>query len=97
MGRVTWNNIKASKRFYVAIYRYVSTLLLISLLLNVLLVVFVAYKYLHIPERNYYATYGGSWPVPLTGMDSPNMSSTPLLADEPGNTNSVPKAVPQTA
>ena len=32
MGRVTWNNIKTSKRFYVAIYRYVSLTLLISLI-----------------------------------------------------------------
>ena len=96
MGRVTWNKIKKSKRFYVAIYRYVSSALLISLLLNGLLVGMVVYKYLHVPERNYYATYGGSWPLALTAISHPNMKSTALLADDPGTVQSVLKSIPQT-
>jgi hypothetical protein len=95
MGRVTWNNIKTSKRFYVAIYRYVSLTLLISLLLNGLLMGMIVFKYLHVPARSYYATYGGSWPLILTAISQPNMKSTPLLADDPGMAQGVPKSIPQ--
>ena len=95
MGRVTWNNIKTSKRFYVSVYRLVSTTLLISLVLNGLLTISVAYKYFTRPERNYYATFGGSWPLPLTPIDGPNRSSIPLLADDPGESDNVVKTVPQ--
>ena len=51
-------------------------------MLNVLLGLGLIYVYLEQPERDYYATFGETPPVPLVALDKPNESSMPLLADE---------------
>ena len=78
----TWNLIKHSKNFYVKAYRRAETVIVLSIMLNVLLGLGLIYVYLEQPERDYYATFGETPPVPLVALDKPNESSMPLLADE---------------
>jgi intracellular multiplication protein IcmM len=85
MSRGTWNNIKHSKSFYVIVYRRALKLALILLILNLLLLLGIIYKYFHTPEPNFYATSGVLPPVQLTPRALPNNSSEPLLANEPEN------------
>ena len=82
MSRAIWQRIRNSKRFYVRTYRKAGSILLFSVIINVMLGICVAYVYLNIPERDYYATYGEIPPIKLFAMNSPNLSSTPLLPDD---------------
>ncbi len=82
MTKAVWQHIKNSKRFYVRTYRNIGSMLLVSVIINVLLGVFVAFVYFELPEPDFYATYGEIPPIKLFAMNSPNYSSTPLLPDD---------------
>jgi intracellular multiplication protein IcmM len=81
MTKQVWNTIKRSKRFYVRYYRKLGSILILSATFNIVLGLAITYKYLNLPERDYYSTYGETPPVLLAAMDEPNYSSTPLLID----------------
>lgn len=82
MSKQVWRAIKNSKRFYVRYYRKLGTVLLISVILNVMLGMAIYRIYFNLPEPDFYATYGDTPPVLLKALDEPNYSSTPLLGVE---------------
>ncbi len=82
MSKLTWKSIKSSKKFYVRTYRKLGSVLLGSVILNVILGICVAYVFFSMPTPDFYATYGEIPPIKLFAMDSPNYSSTPLLPDD---------------
>ncbi len=93
MSRGTWRRIQQSNRFYVDTLRRASTALIFSISLSILLCVAIYHTYFGRSGHDFYATYGGTPPVPLTPMDQPNATSVPLLADDQlpnNNTNAVP-------
>ena len=94
MGRETWNTIKQSKSFYVRTYRMTGTLIIVSLLLNLLMGLIIYYLYFHQPARDFYATSGIIPPIKLKALDEPNNSPTALLPPDPVNDESV-KVIPQ--
>ena len=94
MSRETWNLIKQSKRFYVATYRRLGTMLVLSVVLNLALGCGIYYTYFNLPEAEFYATSGIVPPVLLTSMDIPNNTSVALLAPDPEIENNV-KKIPQ--
>ena len=94
MGKNTWDLIKNDKSFNVRIFRRGLTALIVSLLLSVLFILFIAKIYLQEPERDYYATDGITPPVQLTPMLKPNESSKPLLGSDPV-TSTDNKVIPQ--
>ena len=94
MSRRTWDLIKHSKRFYVRVYRRTSTTLLASVILNVGLGIGIWHVYSHIPEPDFYATFGETPPVPLVALDAPNYSSVPLLPNDPHQDSNV-RTIPQ--
>ncbi|MFZ4077075.1 MAG: type IVB secretion system protein IcmM/DotJ [Legionellaceae bacterium] len=94
MSRDTWRLVKESKRFYVAMYRKQSSILIFSVVLNVLLCVSVYALYFNLPMNDFYATNGATPPIQLTAMDIPNATSVPLLPDdmqEEGDAKVVPE------
>ncbi len=93
MSRRSRDLIKSSKRFYVTVYRWLGSVLVFFVVLNLCLSLIVYYVFLNQPQRDYYATYGETPPVMLTAMDEPNYSSLPLLANE-SNNDSSDRAVP---
>ena len=82
MSRSAWKIIKQTKQFYVSAYRRSGSIIIVLVIINTLLSFGVGYTYFNKPERAYYATYGETPPVELTGMGSANDTSVPLLADE---------------
>ena len=82
MGVKAWNLIKRSKDFYIRTYRGLETAIVFSVIINVCLVIGIAYTYSIKPEPDYYASYAEGSPVPLAPMDTPNYSAQPLLADD---------------
>lgn len=82
MSRRTWEQIKSSKRFYVNTYRLSANFLFISVMINILFCILIAYVYFNQSSLTFYATYGGTAPVRLTPMNTPNESSVPLLQQE---------------
>jgi intracellular multiplication protein IcmM len=94
MRREVWRLLIQSKRFYVGTFRFIESMLVLSLLISVLLTAGVLYIYLDIPERHYYATNGMVPPSDLTAMDAPNETSVALLASDPitdDDEKSIPK------
>ncbi|KTD67790.1 MULTISPECIES: type IVB secretion system protein IcmM/DotJ [Legionella] len=94
MSRETWGLIKGSKNFYVNSYRRGLTTLIISLLLNCIFGVLIAYIYLTEPERDFYATSGIAPPIQLQPLLAPNYSSNALLPPDPPAENE-DKVIPQ--
>lgn len=94
MSLGAWEQIKSSKRFYVNTYRKLIRLLLFSVTLNIVLFLVVAHIYLNRPTPAFYSTSGSTPPVLLTPRDTPNESSTPLLASDTESVKET-KAVPQ--
>ena len=94
MSRRTWDLIKHSKRFYVRVYRRAGTILLVSMCINVMLGIGIWYIHSHLPERDFYATFGETPPVPLVALDTPNYSSAPLLPNDPHQDSDV-RPIPQ--
>jgi intracellular multiplication protein IcmM len=94
VSREEWTLTKEHKRFNVRNYRGGVKYLLISLLLSTGMIVLIYYMYLHIPERDYYATNGITPPVKLNSLMAPNMSSNALLDPDP-QSDEVQKVIPQ--
>jgi intracellular multiplication protein IcmM len=94
MSREEWTLIKEHKNFNVHIYRRGIKLLLISLIISTGFIAVIFYIYLHIPERDYYATSGVTPPIMLKAMMTPNMSSNALLEPDPP-TDNVQLVIPQ--
>ena len=93
MRREVWRLLIQSKRFYVNTFRFAESALVFSLMLSVLLSIGLIAVYFHMAERHYYATNGAVPPSELTAVDAPNLTSSPLLADDP-TTDDDEKAVP---
>lgn len=94
MSRDTWHLRMSSKRFNVSLYRWLGSLVTISLLVNVILCFLVSRIYFSRPDYIYYSTNGVTKPVQLTPLPSPNESSEPLLGSDPSETYMV-KQVPE--
>ena len=94
MSRDAWETIKSAKSFYVTTFRRASKFLVLSMFLNILLGLGIAYFYLHQPKRQYFATNGITLPVELTALNSRNYSSEALLPPDPVSEIEV-KAIPQ--
>lgn len=94
MSRESWLLIKQNKNFNVNIYRRGLVVLICSLFLSGVIVGFIFYVYLHLPERDYYATSGVTPPIILKPMSAPNESSEPLMEADPP-TDDVPRVIPQ--
>jgi hypothetical protein len=94
VSRETWRLIKSSKGFYISTYRRASTILLLSVSLNLVLGFFIFDTYFSRPDPQYYATSGATPPVELAAMDSPNNTSVPLLANDQVN-DEIEKVIPQ--
>ncbi len=94
MSRETWNLLRNAKRFYVRSFRWTGSLVIISVLMNLLLGMAVYYVYFNQPEHDFYVTDGVTPPVSLTPMDEANETSVPLLANDPG-TDDETRAIPQ--
>ncbi|MCX7116082.1 MAG: phosphoesterase [Gammaproteobacteria bacterium] len=83
MSRQELRMQKASKFFYVRVYRWSLNLVLVSIVLNVGLVVLDWLYYLHRPSTTYYATSGVTRPIKLTWRSLPNHSQHFLLPSTP--------------
>lgn len=83
MSRESWNRIKQSKFFYIRNYRALLTLMLASLVLNVILCLLFFYAYINRPPIDFYATSGIAPPIELTPLDAPNTSDSALLPPDP--------------
>ena len=94
MSRENWLLIKRNKNFNVNIYRSGLVALILSLLMSTIIGLLIFYVYLHLPERDYYATSGVTPPIKLKSMPTPNESSVPLLEPDPP-TDDVPRIIPQ--
>lgn len=94
MSRKTWDLIKLDKNFNVNIYRKGLTALILSLLLSCGLAWGIFNLYKHLPERDYYATSGITFPVQLTALSTRNNSSEALLAPDPPDDDEL-RPIPQ--
>ncbi|CAM2748351.1 Component of the Dot/Icm secretion system. inner membrane protein [Legionella steigerwaltii] len=94
MSRETWELIKSSKNFYVNSYRRGLITLILSLILNCIFGVLIAYIHLTEPERDFYATSGIAPPIQLQPLSAPNYSSNALLPPDPPAENE-DKLIPQ--
>ena len=94
MNRETWALIKNNKNFNVRIFRLGTKLIIGSIFLNIFLSVMLFYKYINLPERDYYATNGVTPPVQLKALMAPNSSSVALLDPDPP-VDTVEKVIPQ--
>jgi intracellular multiplication protein IcmM len=94
LSRGTWADIIQSSYFYINTYRRGIFVLIVSVILNVLLLMALYYRYFHQNAPDFYATDGVTPPVPLTAMEQPNNSSSALLADEQSDYDNN-KVVPQ--
>lgn len=94
MSRQTWNEIKASKRFYVKLYRRSINILIVSLLINLILSYVGLHMYFNRPARVAYSTNGASPPTVLSPLSAPNKSKEPLLGSDPNESEIQVKVVP---
>lgn len=95
MSRNAWNLIKSSKRFNVSIYRSIGTMLVVSMVLNVMLCFWISHLYFNRPDYTYYATNGATPPEMLTALNAPNMSSEPLLPSLEDSSDEETKQAPE--
>ena len=71
-----------------------SSVLMVSIVLNVFLGVAIYQECINQPEQDFYATDGITPPVKLTAMNHENKTSSALLADDQ-NRNESSKVMPQ--
>ncbi|AWN75381.1 TPA: type IVB secretion system protein IcmM/DotJ [Legionella anisa] len=95
MSREAWEVIKSNKNFYVNSYRRGIIALIISLLINCIFGLLIAYIHLTEPERDYYATSGIAPPIQLQPLLAPNYSSNALLPPDPPAEAEEDKLIPQ--
>ena len=94
MSREKWKLIRQRKGFYIGTFRRIGSILVISMSLNLILGLSVIYVYMHKPENKFYATNGATPPNEVVPMDQPNLTSSPLLANDPVNDEPI-KVIPQ--
>ncbi len=94
MSKDDWEIIKQNKDFYVLIYRRGLSALICFLILSCVIVLLIFFKYLSLPEPDYYATNGATPPIMLKALLEPNMSSTALLPPDPPSDDMV-RVIPQ--
>jgi len=94
MSRETWELAKRHKNFNVQIYRRGLMAVICSLGLSCVIVLVAFYKYVDMPEPDYYATNGARPPIMLNALLAPNSSSTAILPPDPP-TDDVVKVIPQ--
>jgi len=83
MARAAWGETRKAKGFSVAVYRRMSLMLWVSLILNLILILSCYYFYFKWPDRRFFASDGVSQPVELTPLDGPNMTAKALLPPPP--------------
>jgi len=89
-----WHMVRATKEFYVQVYRKTTALALWSMLVNVILVIMIGYCYFTEPEIHYYSSSGVTPPEPLTAMTQANNTDVPLLASG-SEIEEAPKLMPE--
>ena len=94
MSIAAWNLTKSSKHFNVSIYRRLGRMIVISMAINVGLFFLASHIFFNRATHAYYATNGASPPTLLKSLAAPNMSSVPLLANDPSGGVEV-KPVPE--
>jgi len=94
MSREKWKLIRLKKGFYVRTFHRTASILAFSVTLNLLLGLMISHAYLGRSENKFYATNGAMPPEELTSRDGPNLTSAPLLGDDPVN-DEAPKVIPQ--
>jgi intracellular multiplication protein IcmM len=94
MSREKWYSIKQYKLFYINIYHRLASVLIVIFGLNLALSLAIIHFYFNEPDRQYYSTDGVRPPEQLMVLDAPNMTSNPLLPDDPVNED-VDKSVPE--
>ena len=94
MTQSAWDVIKRSKGFYINTYRKTGYILLFSIIVNLIFVFSIYYIYFNQSINDFYATSGMTSPIKLTFLDSPNNTSSPLLANDP-ETENENKVIPQ--
>ncbi len=94
MSREKWKLIKSKKGFYIHTYRRLESMLVVFLVLNLVLALCVMKVYFNRPDNQFYATNGVGAPEELTSMSEANMTSVPLLPDDPVD-DGVDKLIPQ--
>ena len=82
MAITRYEEAKNQRYFYVENYRRLLGWVTVSIGLNILIVLIMAYIFFEQPPSAYYSTNGRTSPVKLTPMATPNMSATPLLLDK---------------
>ncbi len=83
MTRMVWRAIIAEKSFYIKGYRWLLSMIIISLLLSLLLCVAIGYVYFHQKPNDFYATNGVMLPIQLRAFDVPNYTSEHWLQPDP--------------
>lgn len=83
MRRQVWRNIRRTKSFYTTTFRFAGSALVFSLIINVVLGVVIWQTYLYQPKRHFYITNGMVPPTEVIPLDARNMSSVPLLGNDP--------------
>lgn len=78
MSKEAWALIKQNKNFNIHVYRNGLSMLIVSLSISCLFVLLAFYFFMHLPERDYYATSGVVAPIQLKSMSTPNYSSQAL-------------------
>jgi intracellular multiplication protein IcmM len=82
MSITRFEELKTRRYFYVSIFRKLGHWIILSLFLNVLLILGLAYIFFTQPPSTFYSTNGRSNPILLSSMEHPNYTSNPLLPDE---------------
>lgn len=94
MSRESWAIAKGHKNFNVHVYRRGLLMIIISLIFSCATCLLMFYFYLHLPERDYYATSGIAPPIKLQALAAPNELPTALLPPDPP-TDDVQRVIPQ--
>lgn len=81
MSITRFEEAKSQRYFYVEIYRNLLGLVIFSMVLNILIVLIMAYIFFRQPGSTYYSTNGRTSPVQLEAISSANLSSRALLPD----------------
>lgn len=74
---------KGRRSFYCRSFQKAVSVLLGSVVLNLVLSAAIHSRLVKVQEPDFYATNGVSFPILLAPLDAPNLSSTPLLQDSP--------------
>ena len=82
MAITRFEEAKNKRYFYVSSFRKLGQIIVLSMALNVVIIMAMAYIFFHQPSPKYYSTNGISYPIQLKSMGHPNHSSVAMLSDE---------------